>query len=239
MGYGRRRRIGLLVPSSNTTMESEFCRMSLGDVSVHAARMRLEDVTREKLVQMAEDAERAATLLETAGVDVIVYGCTTGSLVGGVEWEERLVRKIEEDTGIQTLSTGRAVVDAIEALGGGTLAVATPYTDDLNGLERAFLESFGIRVSSMKGLGLVNNLEIGRTDQTTVEELVRTVADSEDIVFISCTNLPTISLIKKLEEELQRPIVTSNQASLWAALRGSGITGIEGYGELLRNRYLG
>jgi maleate isomerase len=220
-------------------METEFNRMSPGDVSVHAARMLLEDVTQEKLVQMAEDAERAATLLATAGVDIVVYGCTTGSLVGGVEWEERLVRKIEEDTGIRTLSTGRAVVDAIEALGGGTLAVATPYTDDLNGLERAFLESFGIRVSSMKGLGLVNNLEIGRTDQTTVEELVRTVADSEDIVFISCTNLPTISLIKKLEEELQRPIVTSNQASLWAALRGSGITGIEGYGELLRNRYLG
>ena len=239
MGYGRRRRIGLMVPSSNTTMEAEFNRMSPGDVSVHAARMRLEEVTQEKLVQMAEDAERAATLLATAGVDVVVYGCTTGSLVGGVEWEERLVRKIEEDTGIRTLSTGRAVVDAIEALGGGTLAVATPYTDDLNRLERAFLESSGLRVSSMEGLGLVNNLEIGRTDRTTVEELVRTVSDSEDIVFISCTNLPTISLIQKLEEELQRPIVTSNQASLWAALRGSGITGIEGYGELFRNRYPG
>ena len=235
MGYGRSRRIGLLVPSSNTTMEAEFYRMSPGDISIHAARMMLEDVTKEKLVQMAEDAERAAKLLKTAGVDVIVYGCTTGSLVGGVEWEELLVRKIEEDTGIRALSTGRAVVDAIEALGGGTLAVATPYTDDLNRLERAFLESFGLKVSSMEGLGLINNLEIGRTDQTTVEELVRTVSDGEDIVFISCTNLPTISLIQKLEEELQRPIITSNQASLWAALRGSSIEGIDGYGELLRN----
>ena len=74
MGYGRRRRIGLLVPSSNTTMEAELYRISPGDVSVHAARMRLEDVTQEKLVQMAEDAERAATLLATAGVDVVVYG---------------------------------------------------------------------------------------------------------------------------------------------------------------------
>ena len=236
MSYGRSLRIGLLVPSSNTTMEPEFHGMAPEGVSVHTARMRLEEVTAEGLVEMAEDAGRAAGLLATAGVGVIVYGCTTGSLVGGVGWEEGLVRRIKGETGIHTISTGQAVVEAIKILGGGSVAVATPYTADLNGLERSFLESHGIVVTTMTGLGLVSNLEIGRTGHAVVEEMARSVAGDADVVFISCTNLPTIPVIERLEGELRRPVVTSNQASMWAALRGSGITGIEGYGELLRSR---
>jgi len=236
LGYGRRLRIGLLVPSSNTTMEPEFHGMAPEGVSVHTARMRLEEVTAGGLVEMAEDAGRAAGLLATAEVDVIVYGCTTGSLVGGVEWEENLVQRIEDGTGVPTLSTSGAVVDAINALNVKRVAVATPYTDDLNRLEVAFLKSHGIEVTDIRGLGLVMNVDIGRIDGAVVRELVRAVADGADGVFISCTNLPTVDLIAPLEAELRQPVVTSNQASLWAALRGSGITGIEGYGELLRSR---
>lgn len=236
MGYGRRLRIGLLVPSSNTTMEPEFNRMVPRDISIHTARMRLEEVTPEELVKMAVEAESAASLLATADVDVLVYGCTTGSLIGGTEWEERLVSSIEEESGIPTLSTSRAVVDALKAVGGRSVAVATPYTDDLNRLEYAFLESSGIEVTTIQGLGLVSNLEIGRTEGVVVEDLVREVAEGADILFISCTNLPTISLIEKLENELRKPIITSNQASLWAALRGSEVAEISGYGVLLKRR---
>lgn len=236
MGYGHRRRIGLLVPSSNTTMEPELYRMAPGGVSIHTARMRLVETTPEKLVEMAEDAGRATALLATAEVDVIVYGCTTGSLVGGVKWEDRLVQGIERETGIPTISTSRAVVDALKALNVERVAVATPYIDVLNHLERAFLESHGIKVTAIRGLGLVRNVEIGRTEGAVVEELVRAVADGADAVFISCTNLPTIDLIEPLEAGLRRPIVTSNQASLWAALSGYGLDGIEGYGALLRSR---
>jgi maleate isomerase len=217
-------------------MEPELYRMAPDDVSIHTARMMLEEVIPEGLVKMADEAERAAGLLATAEVDVIVYGCTTGSFVGGVEWEERLIRSIEEGTSIRTLSTSHAVVDAINVLGGGSVAVATPYTDSLNRLERAFLEAYGIEVTALRGLGLVSNLEIGRTRVKAVEEFVRAVAGGADIIFVSCTNLPTISLIEKLEVELCRPVVTSNQASLWAALLGSGVTGISGYGELLKSR---
>lgn len=236
MGYSNRLRIGLMVPSSNTTMEPEFYSMVPSGVSVHTSRMELEEVTTTGLTRMAEEAERAARLLATADVDVIIYGCTTGSLVGGVEWEKRLVQSIEEDTNTRAFSTSWAVVEAIKSLDGDSVSVATPYTDDLNRLERAFLESYGLKVNTVRGLGLVRNLEIGITELTVVEELVRATANGSDIIFISCTNLPTIGLIGKLEAELGRPIVTSNQASIWAALRGSGVTGIEGFGELLRSR---
>jgi len=235
MGYGRRIRIGLMVPSSNTTMEPEFNRMAPQDVSVHSARMRLDEVTPEGLVRMADESERAAGLLATAGVGLIVYGCTTGSLVGGAGWEEHLTGCIEEETGIKTTSTARAVVEAIKALGGGRIAVATPYTEELNDLERDFLASHGVEVAAMRGLGLTDNLEIGRTEGAVVEELVRSLYKGADAVFISCTNLPTIDLIERLEEETGLPVATSNQASMWAVLKDSGIEGIDGYGVLLRD----
>lgn len=234
MGYGRRCRIGLLVPSSNTTMESEFFRMAPEGVSIHTARMRLVDATPEALIEMAEDAGRAASLLATAEVDVIVYGCTTGSLVGGVEWEERLVQRMERETGIPAVTTIRAVVDSLKDLEVGRVAVATPYTDDLNQLEREFLQSEGIEVATIRGLGIVRNVDIGRTDGAAVKRLVDEVAGGADAVFISCTNLPTIDLIEPLEAELGRPVVTSNQASMWAALRSCGLDGVKGYGLLLR-----
>lgn len=236
MGGNRTFRIGLLLPSSNTTMEPDFYRMAPGWVTIHTARMRLDEVTPEGLVRMADDAEIAAELLATADVDVIVYGCTTGSLVGGVEWEEDLVRRTGERTGIPTISTSRAVVDALQALGGGRVGVATPYTEVLNRLEAEFLEAHGLEVASIRGLGLLHNLDIGRTVGEVVEGLACEAAEGADVIFISCTNLPAVGLIDKLEAKLSRPVVTSNQASLWAALRDSGVKGIPGYGELLRDR---
>jgi len=216
-------------------MEPEFYRMASEGISIHTARMRLEETTPETLIKMAEDAERAATLLATAEVDVIVYGCTTGSLVGGVEWEENLAQRIERETGVPTITTIRAVVDALKTLEIGRVAVATPYTYVLNQLEREFLESQGIKVADIKGLSIVTNVEIGRTNGAVVERLVREVAGGADAVFISCTNLPTIDLIEPLETELGLPVVTSNQASMWAVLRSCGLKGVKGYGMLLES----
>jgi maleate isomerase len=236
LGYGLRLRIGLLVPSSNTTMEPDFHRMAPEGVSVHTARMRLDEVTPDGLIRMADDAERGAALLATAGVDVIVYGCTTGSLVGGVRWEEDLVDRLHNNTGIRTMSTSGAVVGALRALSARRVGVATPYTDVLNLLETEFLEDHGFQVAAVEGLGLVNNLEIGRVEGRVIEGLVEAVAGEADTIFVSCTNLPALDLIDGLERRHGRPVVTSNQASLWAVLRDSSVKAIIGYGELLRDR---
>ena len=236
MRYGLRLRIGLLVPSSNTTMEPDFYGMAPEGVSVHTARMRLDEVTPDGLIRMADDAERGAALLATAGVDVIVYGCTTGSLVGGVKWEESLVRSIHENTGVRAMSTSGAVVEALRALNARRVGVATPYTDVLNRLETEFLEDHGFQVAAIEGLRLVNNLEIGRVERGVIEGLVEAVAGEADTIFVSCTNLPAIDLIDGLERRHGRPVVTSNQASIWAALRDSSVKEITGYGELLRDR---
>lgn len=225
-------RIGLLVPSSNTTMEPDLYRMAPEGVSIHSARMRLLEFTSQALFKMADDAQREAELLASAGVDVIVFGCSTCSLIGGVDFEEFLIDQIRFNTGTRVFTANRAVVEALRSLGGGAIGVVTPYVERLNRLERKYLEAHGLRVSSMEGLGLRDVLEIGRTEEDAVLQLVERVAEGADIVYIGCTNLPVIRIIEEVEAEWGIPVVTSNQASLWMALQGSKMKGVEGYGKL-------
>jgi maleate isomerase len=227
-------RIGLLLPSSNTTMEPDFHGMAPEGVTVHSARMMLRSVTVEGLDAMSGEALRAGALLATAGVDVLIYGCTSGSLIRGVEWERELVSSIEAETGVPTLSTAGAVVEGLRALGLRSVGVATPYTDDINGFERRFLEAQSFEVGSMRGLGLVENHEIAAVPSERIVGLAEEVAVGSEGVFVSCTNLPAATLVHGLEARLRRPVVTSNQASMWAGLRALGRGGVEGYGLLLK-----
>jgi len=216
-------------------MEPDFVRMAPEGVTVHTARMLLEDVTPESLERMAVEAESAARLLSTADVDLMVYGCTSGSLIRGVDWETNLVNRVERASNTRTVTTAGAVVESLRALDARKIRVFTPYTDLVNRLEKAFLEAQGFQVASIRGLGLVDNLKIGRTTQTEIEALV-SPGQEVDCIFISCTNLPAAPLIQALEEKHRLPVVTSNQASMWAALRRLGKPGVKGYGVLLEKR---
>jgi maleate isomerase len=219
-------------------MEPEFWRMAPEGVSVHTSRVRLSEVTPEALRLMASEAARAAEELATADVNVIVYGCTSGSLLEGVEWEERLRREIRERAGVEAITTAQAVVEALRALGVRRVAVATPYIDEINSRERSFLERSGFYVVRIRGLGIVRNTDIGRQPPWVAYRLAKEVAReagrSADGVFISCTNFRTIEVIELLESELQLPVVSSNTASMWLALRTLGIRDRLSYGRLLR-----
>ncbi|MEM2077565.1 MAG: aspartate/glutamate racemase family protein [Sulfolobales archaeon] len=236
--YGWRCRIGLIVPSSNTTMEPEFWRMAPEGVSIHASRVRLSEVTPEALKQMSSEAVRAAEELTTAEVDVIVYGCTSGSLLEGVKWEESLRREIESRVGVKTVTTAQAVAEALRTLGLKRVAVATPYIEEINAREKAFLESVGFTVVRIRGLGIVKNTEIGKQPTWVAyrlaKEVVREAKSAVDGVFISCTNFRTLEVVGVLEEELGLPVVSSNTASMWLALRTAGIRDKLNYGRLLR-----
>ena len=227
-------RVGLLLPSSNTTMETDFWRMAPEDVTVHSARMMIERVTVSALEEMSRGALRAGRLLASAGVDVLIYGCTSGSLIKGVEWERSLASTLEEETGIPTVTTAGAVVEGLRSMEVERVGVATPYTDDINALERGFLEAYGFEVQEVRGLQIVDNHEIGAVSPERIEALVDSVSGGTGGVFVSCTNLPVVPLIDELEEKIGQPIVSSNQASMWACLKALGHGGFEGYGRLLK-----
>jgi len=228
-------RLGLLIPSSNTTMEREFNLMRPKDATVHAARMRLREVVLSELVSMEKELRLEALKLADARVDVIGFGCTSGSLVKGLGHDREIVSRIEKITKTPAIATAGAVVDALRALKLSKVSVGTPYTDPINALERRFLEQNGFQIVKMKGLGITDNTEIGRQRQEAVYSLVKDVETAgAEAVFVSCTNLATIGVIEKLEKELEKPVVSSNTATLWAMLRKIGYKkGIRGYGRLL------
>jgi maleate isomerase len=152
--YGWRSRLGIMVPSVNTVMEPELNRLAPEGVSVHAARLRADGAfAPDTLLAMAEHTERAAEELAHAA-DVLAYACTSGSFVQGRGWDEDLVARIERVTRKPATTTSTAIVRALTALGLHTIAVATPYTLEVNERLAAFFEQHGFAVLGVKGLGV-------------------------------------------------------------------------------------
>lgn len=222
--YGYRGRLGLIVPSSNTTNEPEFWRWSPDGVAIYSARMMLESVNEEELIDMADDVEEAVKKLNTTQVDAIAFGCTTGSLVKGVGYDEQIQELIEEIAGVPGIATSTAIMHAFDALDAESLAIATPYTEQMNTKEVEFLEDNGYEVTGITGLDIEPNIDIGRQEPSTAYRLARNINRPEaDAVFISCTNFRTLDIIPQLEADLDKPVVSSNSATLWAAMNLLGI----------------
>src|SRR5215212_3000681 len=238
--YGRRGRIGLITLASDSSVLPEYARVMPEDVAVYAAPIVLPrgEVTAPALAEMLEgdQLERAAELLVWTDVDIIVFACTTGSLVHGVGWDREVAARIARASGRRAATTTTtAVLGALEALGATSLAVATPYLEELNVIERQFLEASGFAVVSIAGLGCATDAEIGKLEPVDAVSLVERVDTPEaDAVFISCTNFHCLPAIASLERQLGKPVVTSNLAGAWAALRQIGVEDpIPGYGQLL------
>ncbi|WP_323171912.1 aspartate/glutamate racemase family protein [Natrialba sp. PRR66] len=223
-GGNQRGRIGLIVPSSNTTAEPEFRAALPAPVSVHGARMSLESVTVDELDAMSDDATRAAELLGHAAVDAIAYACTTGSLLHGPGFDAELEATIREAAGVPAVATARSVVRALEFIDATRIAVVTPYTADLDEKEREFLEQRGFDVATIDGRGLERNTAIGALDETeafqqVVDHVGQYDSSGLDAIFVSCTNYRSLAAVDDLESELGVPVVTSNGATLWDLAR--------------------
>lgn len=224
--YGWRGKLGVMVTSSDPTTEVEYSRHLPDGVALHAARMLLEDgvVTPESLDRMADDAERCARLLKTTDVDVIAYACTTGSLLNGIGYEKDIERRIAEIADVPAVATAASIQRAFDALDAESLTIATPYTETLDERERSFLEDAGYDVVDIQGLGLDTDAKIGRQPPEAAYAQAKAVDQPEaDAVFISCTGSRTFEIIEQLERDLGKPVVTSNQATLWDALGRMGV----------------
>lgn len=213
-----------MVPSGNTVMESEFHRMAPEGVSIHTSRLHLEATNAEMLAKMATHTERAALELGRAKCDVIVYGCTSGSFIKGLEWEETLKTRIEDISGSKAITTTGALLAAFKCYDQRCISVATPYIEELNLLEEQLFTNCGYQVIKIRGLGLDDNYDMGRvTADKNYRFAKELVTDESEILLISCTDLRTIEIIRPLEMDLGIPVVSSNQVSMWAALRACGI----------------
>ncbi len=238
--YGWRARIGLIVPSTNTINEPEFWRLAPHGVTIHTARATSTgEFSEAYFARLREAGQRCAEDLATAEVDLIAYGCTSGSIVCPLE---EIVADLTARTGILASATAGSVVAALRALKVRRVAVATPYVDFINEREEEFLRRHGFEVTSLHGLRLgetqAERRSIGRVPPEHVYRMARTCDRPEaEAIFVSCTNLATLDVIAQIEADLGKPVITSNQACFWHCLRSLGITDrIEGYGRLLTER---
>jgi maleate isomerase len=237
--YGTRGRIGLITLATDTSVLPEYTLLMPQGVTVYPAPIVLPrgEVTASALAEMLEgdQLERAAALLAWAAVDIIVFACTTGSLVHGLGWDRALIARIEYASGLPATTTTTAVLAALRAVGATSLSVATPYTDELNAIERRFLEESGCHVARLAGLGCATDAEIGRlTPEDAAALAARVASPKSDAIFISCTNFHCFPVVAQLERQWGKPVVTSNLAGAWAALRRIGVDdALPGYGLLL------
>ncbi|HEY8477118.1 MAG TPA: aspartate/glutamate racemase family protein, partial [Chloroflexota bacterium] len=234
--YGWRGRIGMLVPSVNTVCEYDFYRMAPPGITCHAARIRNSRGDRSDTLAMLQHVERAADELASAHVDVVTFVCTSGSFVEGRSGEAELCARIRRVAGVPVVTTSGAVAEALSALGVRRLVMATPYIAELNEAEVRFLQEHGFEVLREKGMGIVDAYSIAIPTPQDVYRFVREeVWDPQaDAVFISCTNLCALDAIGPLESDLGVPVVTSNQATFWGALRALGCGDpVKGFGRLL------
>lgn len=237
--FGWRARIGVINASTGVTFDHEWARMLPFGTSFHVTRLRLLRGTREDLFEMISHAAEAASLLATSRVHIVCFACTLGSLFRGIEGERSLSAELSEAAGVPAITMARAAVEALATLQLRRVAVATPYTETMNRWVRGFLEKSGIQVLTLHGMEVADSWAITEMTPSAVITLGRKVlqeADGADGLFLSCGNMRTIEILEELEHETGKPVVSSNQAMLWYALRTLGLhEPVKGYGSLLKH----
>jgi maleate isomerase len=215
------RRVGLLVPSSNTVMEPDLWRALPPGATLHTGRMYLEDTTPEGENRMLDEhVIPPARDLATARPDLIVFGCTSAGALRGNDYDAELCRRISDLSGVPTVSVIASVRRSIAASGARRVAVVTPYVDALNQRIKESVEADGVEVAAIAGLGISDNFEIAAVPgEEIVDFAERSLRGLDvDLAFVSCTNFPAVRVLPELERRLGLPVVTSNQAAIAAVL---------------------
>lgn len=236
--YGWRARIGRISPSPETVGAEEWRRSMPDGVCLVETRTLIHDVTVERLSETVTQIERAALELASAEVDIILQAGTAIAFFRGFGHDQELSRRITAVTGIKATTSLTAVVEALRALKAQRLAIATAYLPEIDARLVDVLQQSGFQVATIRGMGLKKSIDMGRVapDETyrLAKEVVRAAPDAEGIL-ISCGNLRTFEVIEPLETDTGLPVITSNQAGLWQALRLVGVKDrLLGLGRLLR-----
>src|ERR671935_1571592 len=236
---GMRTRIGVMVPSTNTTFEADFQLVAPKDVTVHGQRLWLtNDANGDAAYQrMNAEIETGARYLATARVDVVAYGCTTGSFYKGPGWDRDMLALIEREAGVPAVATAPSVVAALRAFGARRVSVATPYPDWNNQRLRAYLEAEGFEVLNVDGepqAAASGNQGINdQSPESVVAFASRVCRPEADALLCSCTAWRSVEAVDALERRTGKPVVTSNQATIWMALGAIGVAEpVRGFGRL-------
>ncbi len=230
-----RGRLGFVLLSNEETADDDMRFVAPRDVGIFVTRVKIADpVSLATLGDVANELTRCAQVLP-ADLDAIAYVCTSGSVVVGEDEVARLLSLAQPAA--KTISLVTCATDALRALGLKRISLATPYIDEVNRAEVAFLEDRGFSVVKMTGLGIGNGRDMCMVEPRRIVDLAleSDTADAEGI-FVSCTALRTIEVVEEIERIAGKPVVGSNQALIWRMLRLIGVEDqMDGLGRLFRD----
>ncbi|CAO3360507.1 maleate cis-trans isomerase family protein [Azospirillum melinis] len=241
-------RIGQIVPSSNTTMETEIPAMLRAREAVlperftfHSSRMRMHRVVKEELEAMNREGLRCAAELADARVDVMSTACLVAIMAMGVGHHRTVERELAEVARANhcvapVMTSAGALVEGLKALGARRIALMAPYTRPLTELVVAYIEHEGIEVIDWRCFEIADNLEVGRRDPMRLVEDVRSLktAGADVVVASACVQMPSLPAIRPIEEMLGIPTVSTAVCTVYGMLTRLGlIPAVPGAGALL------
>lgn len=232
----RTMRLGLIIPSSNRLTEPQLHRFAPNEMDIHVTRLRMTGAFTVPIGQLMPRIIEAAEMLADARCDVIGFHCTATSMEEGVGGDRAIIAAIAEATDHTATSTASAVRAALEAVNAHRIALITPYVEATHQQEVDFLAEAGFVVHRQRYLGLTGSDNyVAVTPETWISESVQLRDATLEAYMLGCTNIRSIEVIEEIEAALDRPVITSNQAMLWQALRLGGLTDqVPGLGRLFR-----
>ena len=231
-------RIGLITLGSDFRIEKDFNNLIYGrDIDLYVNRIHCYNpLTNETLTKMAEDiTEVTADILPNQKLDCVAYGCTSGTVAVGYNLIKEKVNLAKPEAKVTTPIT--STIKALNVLGINKISIFTPYTKTINDSVVGYFENENININSLTYFDIESDLDIGKVDENYLFDVLSKIdlADSEAL-FVSCTALPVLSIISKLEKKLNKVVLSSNQTLIWDSLKVINYKEkIDGFGKLFNS----
>ena len=231
-------KVGLIALSTDQTIENDFqniCNNLPVDIFINRIHNK-NPLTKENLLKMGEDlASVTKKILPDEKLNTIAYGCTSGTIAIGEDNVKEKILSAKPGSYVTTPVT--SAIKAFKLMNIKKIALFTPYPDAVN---KTILEYFikkNIEVSSFASLNLNLDSEFANVDPNYILEISSKLeTKNADALFISCTALPVLNILDKLEQTIKKPVLSSNQTLIWDTIRSIGYKSpIKGYGKLLEN----
>ena len=231
-------RIGLITLASDFRIEKDFNNVIYGkEIDLYSNRIKCYNpLTNQTLKKMADDIPTVTeNILPNEKIDCIAYGCTSGTIAAGYKYIYDKVNLAKPNTKVTTPIT--SAINALNILKINRFSIFTPYTDEINQSVIKYFEGEKKNIQELSYFDIASDLDIGKVDQNYLFDMLSKLDLSKsDALFVSCTALPVLSIIKDLEKKLGKIILSSNQTLIWDTLKQVNYKNkVEGYGELFNN----
>lgn len=243
------KRVGLIVPSSNTTMETELPEMFRRHTELfpddrftfHSSRMRMQHVTPEALLAMDADSGRCAIELTDAECDVLAYACLVAIMSQGrgahLASEAKLSGIVKEQGGHSpVVSSAGALVRSLHVMGAKKISIVTPYMPPLTAAVVDYIQDAGVEVVDSISLGVADNCSVGRLDPGNLPDHASRldITGCDAVVLSACVQMPSLASIAPVEQQLGLPVLSAAVATTFEVLTALGCsTVVPGAGHLL------